>query len=670
MTRTERRVEKKSKQILDNILEVFVESKQYTPKQIADQIGLDFTKGSEDRTALSDALTKLTSTSLLVEKNGKFIRPVDHTKHHNDLIVGVVNKKGAHSVFVPADATIDSMSLESCNVPDGHIVSVRPTNEFNNVARIVVDHGSLDQTAGINKMVFLSKGMPIEFSQEAMTEVMNMTVPPISAKHKDLTRIPFITIDPVTAKDFDDAICVRKKGRNLTVQVAVADVDHYVRPGMAVYDEALLRGNSTYTEGYTNPMIPTPLSDGLCSLQPDELRAAVVLTIEIDPHGKIVKKDVERGLIRSRARLTYEQVQEAIDNDDSTLDKSKIKEGIKTKEDKFVQSIYNKYIKKDTRAAYKILRAEREARGALDLNVYEQRNDISEKGVVIAVEKGNEAHAIIEELMILANRAAIELLDEANSNYISRVHGEPNEEALNEKAPYLEKLGMQINTDLPVTERVRDIVQQAKGHKNEDKIKRIMIRIQARAAYKEGSGNHYGLALSRYGHFTSPIRRFADLIGHHQLHFRGKPEQEGFSKEEMEKIAAHISKTERLSQEIEIECSKRFAAKWVAGHLGENFNARVISKDENEITVQVSHPNIKTVMNVADGESYGVGDEISITPTAANVITGIIEFKRASGAERANDNDAQAPHGVDGAGTPYKARHPRPRMKERRFANV
>ncbi|PCI01030.1 MAG: hypothetical protein COB76_02255 [Alphaproteobacteria bacterium] len=647
------RANKKFQELLTSILSLCVDSKQYSASDIASGLGLNFERGGEERKLVSAALTDLVGSALLTKSNGKFIRPHDKEIDPEKVIVGVVEKKNGDVFVRPANADLPLIPLHACDAPDGHIVSVRPTDAFNSAADVVFDHGALDDEVGLCKLTALSAGIPIEFPQEVLEEVKNLTVPEPSATRKDFRHVPFITIDPVTAKDFDDAICVRKKGKNWVLMSAIADVDHYVKPGSALHAEALRRGKPIYFYALVIAMFPELLSNGICSLKPNEDRAAVIFTTEIDSKGSVVRHKIERGLIHSRARLHYDEVQDAIES--------------KCDVAKEIMSLHNRYIKKP-RAAYDILRAEKEKRGALNLNVAEQRADFSDDtGLTFSLEKGNESHGIIEELMIRANRTGTEILDDLGAPVLARVHGEPNEKRFNDNVDYLEKFGIKVDQDLSIGDRVRDVVAQAENNKNRDAICRLMIRVQARAKYQVGVGQHFGLALEKYGHFTSPIRRFADLINHRLLLSNGAEKHPFYAPDNLEKVAEHLNMTEQRGEDAERDLAQKIAAKFVENNMSEEFNGVVVAKDEISISVKISHPRIVTTIEVESPSKYKVQDSISILPKRANMITGIIEFKLASGDQK---NATSFSNGVNGAGVPYAKKHPLPRKRKHRSMAV
>lgn len=602
---------------------LFKGSRTYSIQEIARCLGLDMEKGSTDRAALGEALNHLVETSVLQERKGVFEkvtakvardrRTSKLSRLSNETLVGVVTLLNDGFVVRPANPEQRDVRIDTPNLPEGSIVTVQLADHFNAVAKIIHDHGHMDQDAGLSKLSALSLGIPLEFPEDVMEGVAELKVPRISKNRKDFRHIPFITIDPETAKDFDDAICVRKKGHKWEVMVAIADVSHYVRPDSKLFEEAYRRGNSTYLSDLTIPMLPEELSNGICSLVPNEDRACIVTTMTIDERGNILRHKIERGVIRSIARLNYDQVQNAIEG----------------RPDKETKPLYNKYIKK-AYFAYQALLNERMRRGALNLDVMEQRIDISKSGkLTIKVEEGNEAHGMIEELMIAANRCAIKTLIEKDSKFIARVHGKPHESTFRKYIGPLKKLGVTIPADsMPTEEKVRHILRQAEKSPHADEIRRMMIRVQDTACYQTELGEHFGLQLDAYTHKTSPIRRMTDLYIDYLLNAAvlGGNKLPASLLKKMSRAATHFSRTERRSEEAERECKKRIMARWVKGHLGEHFDACVAEVAKGQLSVKVDEPDILTKISVQAGHDYQRGDHVKITPVEADPVTGIIKF--------------------------------------------
>ncbi len=606
---------------LNEILSVVDHGVPFSAEDVAKKLGLDFSKGSTDRSRLAMSFKKLQNTGLIEENNGRFLKPFEKKIETDKALTGVVRKHNGKNVFVSTNPDIPHMDVPACHVTDGTLVTVIPTSDFNNAVRIVAEHGNLDEETALSKLTALDMGIPIEFPQDVLDETIGMTVPEAVAGRRDYTNKKFIAIDPETAKDKDDAFYVTKTSKGWRIMVAVADVAHYVRPGTKLWDEALKRGNSTYLPGLTIPMLPPVLSNGLCSLHQGEVRAAKVTTIDINKDGNIIKHKVESALIRCHASLNYDEVQGAIGGKAT----GKIKE------------LYNKYIVKAQKAV-EVLMSEAEKRGRLDLNVSEQRIDYSaDTGFSLTEERNTLSHEIIAYLMISNNRTIPNELEVLQKPIISRAHAEPSQKAYDRYLPELEKLGVEVNEEMPLAERIRDMAHQShKDKKNGVKIRQILIRIQDRAKYTVGRAIHYGLGLKDgYSHFTSPIRRFSDLISHSMLSNHETHNPTFFSEDSLKEVTKHLNKTERRSEEAERQVKTRAIADWLSGNMGTIFNARVIGidRESQELELRVEGRSIHTYITVPNAADYRDNQKVQIMPRQADKITGVIAFKFAS-----NDN--------------------------------
>lgn len=604
-----------------------------SPSEIAHSLDIPFQKkiendgdeeGVSGRLLVGQVLNRLQKSGKITEKRGTFTLAEDNVVNIAskkgtvyDTFVGVVERDNSGQTFVkPALQEFNKMSLQECFVPEGAIVTVQyAVDDFNQVAKVIHNHGLLEQEAGLSKLMALAYGAPIEFPADIMEGSPELKIPALSKYRTDFRHIPFVTIDPVDAKDFDDAISVRKKGKNWEVMVAVADVSHYVRPGTKLFDEAYKRGNSIYLPDVVFPMLPEPLSNGVCSLKPDEDRACIVTTMIINPEGHVINHKQERGLMRSRARLTYEQVQNAIEGKPVS---------------KEVQGVYNRYIKK-AYDVYQVLLKDRVRRGTLDLDVMEQAIHVSKSGKLrIVAEGGNESHGVIEELMIAANRCAAETLHKRVQRAIYRVHGKPNEGAYNRSLAKFRHLGVQIPPEhYPIEQKLSHILKQADNSAHRDKIKSLVIKIQDRAHYDTQLSDHFGLQLKKYTHKTSPIRRMTDLMVDYLLNeiVGGGVRLPAEKKKKMSRMARHFSETERRAQTIEQEVNKRHIAQWIKENMDQSFQAKVCAVSARGVEIKIKDPEIVATMRFKDQWQYKAGDNIDVSPTHADPVTGIIQFK-------------------------------------------
>ena len=382
---------------------------------------------------------------------------------------------------------------------------------------------------------------------------------------EDLRKIPLVTIDGADARDFDDAVFAEKTDNDgFHLIISIADVAYYVRPGSALDQEAYQRGNSTYFPDRVVPMLPEALSNDLCSLRPQEDRACMAFHLWIDKHGQLIKHKVVRGLMRSAARLTYEQVQAAQDGVIDDITKPLLKTVIKP--------LYE---------AYNILDRARQERGALDLDLPERQIVLNEKGHMSGVKRRErlDAHKLIEEFMILANVAAAMALEKQKAPCIYRVHDQPTEEKLNNARDFIEAFGLSLpKGGIVKPAQINHLLQRASQMEYSHLISEVILRTQSQAIYSPENIGHFGLALRRYAHFTSPIRRYADLLVHRSLIKAYNLGPGGLNEEEsitLEDKADHISQTERVSAEAERSAIDRFTATWMSNHIGAEFNGRI-----------------------------------------------------------------------------------------------
>lgn len=405
--------------------------------------------------------------------------------------------------------------------------------------------------------------IPVEFPQAALEQANNAK--PVTLKDRvDLRKIPLVTIDGADARDFDDAVFAEADKDGWHLIVAIADVAHYVPAGSALDKEAYRRGNSTYFPDRVVPMLPEALSNELCSLKPHVDRACMAVHMWIDKKGELTKWKFERGVMKSHARLTYEQVQAAMDgNVDETT--APLLENV-------IRPLY---------AAYACLMAARVKRGTLELELPERKVILGKDGNVkaIAIRERLESHKLIEEFMICANVVAAVQLEGKGGVCLYRVHDKPSEIKLDSLRDFLDSIGIKLVPARQLHPRLlTQILENAAGGEHAQVINEVMLRSQAQAVYSPENIGHFGLALAKYAHFTSPIRRYADLIVHRALIRVCKLGMDGLSDLEIEKledIGDHISTTERRSAAAERDVVDRFTTMYLADKVGATFSAKI-----------------------------------------------------------------------------------------------
>jgi ribonuclease R len=427
-------------------------------------------------------------------------------------------------------------------------------------ARITERLGSAEAPGAFSLLAIAQFEIPEEFPAAALKEAAEAPLPQLAGR-ADLRELGLVTIDGPDARDFDDAVWAEPDPDPANpggwhIVVAIADVAWYVRPGSALDREASRRGNSVYFPDRVVPMLPEALSNGLCSLVPGEDRACLVAQIWIDADGRKRRHRFERALMRSSARLTYEAVQAAQDGiGEASIPRERL------------AALYG---------TFAVLDRTRNARGALALDLPEHKVllDAARKPVAIVEQPRLDSHRLIEEFMILANVAAAEELEARHRACVYRVHDLPDPEKVEALRDFLIELG-QPGLALAKGERLRPelfnrLLTRAAGTPEAPLVNDLVLRAQAQAVYSPGNIGHFGLALARYAHFTSPIRRYADLLVHRAL-LGELPQQPG----ELEPISDHISQTERRAAAAERAAFDRYRAVLLAGAVGSVLNGRV-----------------------------------------------------------------------------------------------
>ncbi|GAA0581757.1 ribonuclease R [Craurococcus roseus] len=428
-------------------------------------------------------------------------------------------------------------------------------------ARVVERLGRVDDARAVSLICIHTHGIPDRFPPEALAEAEAARAVPLDGR-EDLRGVPLVTIDGEDARDFDDAVFAERDGDGWRVLVAIADVAHYVRPGSALDREARERGNSVYFPDRAVPMLPEALSNGWCSLKPREDRGCLFVEMRFDASGKKTGHRFGRGLMRSAARLTYEQAQAAMD---AGTDPDGVPAG--------GMPALN--------GAFRALLAAREERGTLDLEMPERRVLLDEAGRVTAVvpRARLDAHRLIEEFMVAANVCAAEELERRRQPCMYRVHDQPSAEKLEGLRQFLETFSISLPPAGQVHPRsFSHALSIVRGRPEERLVHEAVLRGQSQAAYHPENIGHFGLALQRYAHFTSPIRRYADLVVHRALISGLRLGPDGLGEAEAERlpdIAEHITRTERRAAAAERDAVDRYLAAHMAHRIGNHFDARV-----------------------------------------------------------------------------------------------
>jgi ribonuclease R len=427
-------------------------------------------------------------------------------------------------------------------------------------ARVLERLGKLGDARAISLIAIHTHDIPQAFPEAAVQEAEQAKGVSLGGR-TDLGDVKLITIDGADARDFDDAVFAEPdpdQPGGFRLIVAIADVAHYVPSGSALDRAAETRGNSVYFPDRVVPMLPEALSTGWCSLRPNEDRGCLFVEMRIDRTGRKTSHRFGRGLMRSAARLTYEEVQAAEDaHDDLGL------------------PLVHLY------AAYRALLAARLERGTLDLDLPERKVVLDDRGHVVSVAPRPrlDSHRLIEEFMVLANVAAAEELERLHTPCMYRVHAPPSDEKLDALRGFLSGLGVSLPPGNQLHPRDFDRVLRRFADTSESQlVSEVMLRSQSQAAYSPDNIGHFGLALPRYAHFTSPIRRYADLLVHRGLIKALKLGSDGLSDDQASafaEIGDHITATERRAHQAERDAIDRYLTAFMAERIGMCFAARI-----------------------------------------------------------------------------------------------
>jgi len=484
--------------------------------------------------------------------------------------------------------------------------------------------------------------LPADFPAPVLAEVSHLS-DRVSQKdfegRMDLRHLPFVTIDGADARDFDDAVCVLPRGEGFETWVAIADVAHYVRPGSALNEEALARGNSFYFPDRVIPMLPGKLSNGLCSLNPDVPRLAMAVRMRFDASGRRRAMQAYEAIIHSRARLTYSQAADWLDE----------------RNEHAVADAGAREMLDHAARLYRKLNHNRKRRGALDLDMPEVRAVLHEGRVAaMGSDERNIAHHLIEEMMLAANTAVAEYLESRHCALLYRVHPAPERQAIEALNEFLAPFGIFVR--LPKTRdknnRVRPgdvqfVLEKSEGKPFAHVLHRLVLRSMQQARYTPENEGHFGLAYPVYCHFTSPIRRYADLTVHRRLkailHKRNPDRAQPSS--ELAAIGMHVSQQERKQQRAEWDTQAMLAALYHQKDVGQHMPAMISGVTKRRIFVELEPSLAEGSLSVDDlgglfaldeashrlharrgGMNYGLGDKVEVIIESTDPVRGLINI--------------------------------------------
>jgi ribonuclease R len=565
-------------------------------------------------------------------------------------LLGTYDELNGKSFLVPMDARISAIPLKpgAMKPEKGKVVAAEISRYGTAMsppeAHVVKVMGDPDDPEVQAQSIVFRYGLSTSFPEEVRRETSQIaySIPPEEiAERTDLRGLPIVTIDGENARDFDDAVYVRKQGENYELYVSIADVAHYVAPETALDQEAYARGTSVYFPDRAIPMLPEALSNGICSLNPNEDRLTKTACIEFNTKGEVIRSRFFNSVIRSHQRMTYTNVRRILVDRDAELlshygtlvDQFKLMEEL-------AMLIYD----------------QRKARGNLDFDLPEAEIILDLQGMpenIVRAER-NIAHRIIEEFMIAANEAVARHLTEKDFPILYRVHEGPDQEALEALAPFLLSLGYRLpqKKDNIAPVEIQRLLESARGKPEERVLNRVLLRSMNQAVYRPENIGHFGLASTCYTHFTSPIRRYPDLIVHRMLDrvMRGdklKPNAHADLLRYLQEAGKHTSERERHAMDAEREMVDLKKAQFMMTKMGEEFTGFITTLANFGFFVELDAYFIEGLVKLASltdddydyyekeyvikgrrhGKKFRLGDNVRVKVARINAFRSEVDFE-------------------------------------------
>jgi ribonuclease R len=511
----------------------------------------------------------------------------------NRRIVGRLHKEHGVLFLVPEDRR---MPLDILIPPDqagrakpGEVATVelvaQPTKHAQPIGRIAEVLGSYADPGMEIEIALRKFDLPYEFSKkaQALARAMPEEVRAEDWKgRRDLRDLPFVTIDGETARDFDDAVHAVREGKGFRLRVAIADVSHYVRPGDALDADARERGTSVYFPRRVIPMLPEKLSNGLCSLNPDVDRLAMVCDMAITPAGKVARYEFYAAVFRSHARLTYNIVWERISKGKANHD---------------LQTLYE---------VYKVLSQERNRRGAIDFESVETKMEFDPRGKIVRIvpEPRNEAHRLIEECMLAANVCAGNFLAERGQPVLYRVHDVPAPEKVSALRDFLAEMGLVLpGGEKPKPRDYAQLLTKIRQRPDFALLQTILLRSMKQAIYTPENLGHFGLAFDAYVHFTSPIRRYPDLLVHRAI--KAVLANRRYEGVDWDELGRHCSETERRADDASRDVESWLKCFYMQDHVGGVYEGTITGVTAFGLFVMLDNYYVDGLVHISElGRDY------------------------------------------------------------------
>jgi len=560
------------------------------------------------------------------------------------------DKRIQRNVQIPPDATLGARDgqlvvCELTQAPDAR----RPP-----IGRVLTVLGDKLTPSLVVEAAIHGHDLPHEFPPEVLAEA---TAVPLVVEESmidgrvDLRAVPLVTIDGEDAKDFDDAVFCEANKQGFRLVVAIADVSHYVRPGTPLDDEAQKRATSVYFPGFVVPMLPETLSNGICSLNPKVDRMCFVCDMQIDHDGLVTRSKFYEAVMNSHARLTYTQVWQAVGEDN---------EEVRRYLGPLLPHVERLH------QLYEVLSKARQARGAIEFESSEVRFVLDNTGEVTqaGMLQRNDAHKLIEECMIAANVEAAKYLLQKHIPAPYRIHDKPPESKYEDLLEFLKEFKLTLPAWSKVQPRdFTKLLKKIRDRPDAALLESVLLRSQSMAVYSPDNVGHFGLALESYAHFTSPIRRYPDLLVHRAIKFAlkgGKADKYLYPPHEMAALALQCSERERRADEAEREVDERYRAAWMEKHVGGQFDGVIsgvtsfglfVELNDSKVNglvhvTQLPHdyyhfdPVRKTLTGERRGTEYRLGDQVRIIVLKASLEERKIDFRLVEGKDQGQGPDA------------------------------
>jgi ribonuclease R len=545
------------------------------------------------------------------------------------------NSKISHRILIPKD--------ESGGAKHGQMVVVEildfPTYVEQATGRVVNIIGTPGEKGIATDIAIHSHAIPYEWPDTVREQVQDFgaEVPDASMDGRtELRNVDLITIDGADARDFDDAVFCMKAESGWRLLVAIADVANYVSIGSALDKEAIVRGTSVYFPDRVVPMLPEVLSNGLCSLNPKVDRLCMVCDMEVSSSGKVTKATFFEGVMKSKARLTYSQVGDFLSGASKTSVPSELQASVR-----------------DLHDLYKAFAKQRRHRGAIEIDLPQTKFKLNDDGEIdrIEVVPRNDAHRLIEECMIAANVEAAKFLKKHRIPGLYRVHPKPDTDRFNDLRLYLISLGLKVpHPDHVEPRHFTQLIEQVKDRPDSAAITMAMLRSLTHAEYSPTNVGHFGLALESYAHFTSPIRRYPDLLVHRAIRHiirGGKPGKYDYAPKEMERLGAITSAHEKRAEEATRDVEAWLKCQYMEQHLGDEFDGVITGVTNFGVFVQITELMTDGLVHVTSlandyykydagsqklvgersGHTYSLGEEMRIRVERVDMETRKIDFR-------------------------------------------